>query len=256
MKAPEGTRGLDPDHEFHESAARSVVARARKPLGWRCDVHTVAFLEASQPHACARGPGRHGRGRFGAPPRRQCRAPGRHGHDLERRPAPAPSRPPQGGREDPRPRCPRRPQPHRARSRDPGGPRPVRGPRRDRGQRDEGRVRPRAVRAPELRIGRARHRDGRGPPAGPSGPHARASGRRADPDPFGGTRRFDRAEQVDAQAAAARRDRDRASGIRRRPPGRAPPGRSARCALRLRAGARRNLRGLSRAGHRARSRSR
>ena len=81
------------------------------------------------------------------------------------------------------------------------------------------------------------------------------SRRRADPDPVGGARDRPGAEEVAAQGPPARRDRDRASALRRRPPRRGEAGGTGRRALRFRGGACPRRSGCSRRWASRRSRS-
>ena len=78
-------------------------------------------------------------------------------------------------------------------------------------------------------------------------------GRRADPDPVRRARHQARREEVDAQGPAARRDRDRASALRRGPSRRGEDRGPDRPAVRLRARAARDARVLPRRRHRRRS---
>ena len=114
----------------------------------------------------------------------------------------------------------RRGQSHRARSRDRRGARARRRSRHGRRQCHARRVRIRGQRAAGLRQRCRRRRRRRGTSTRPAGPRRRPSGRRADPDPFRCSRRHSGREEVGTQGPAAGCDRDRASSLRRRTPGR------------------------------------
>ena len=124
--------------------------------------------------------------------------------------------------------------------------RPGRSPagRDDRRQRDAGRVGIAAFVRQACESGAEAIVMGAGLPLDLPDLTAELSRRGADPDPLRRPRDQRRAQEVGPEEPPARRDRDRAPVLRRRPPGCDPAGRPGRSAVRLRGGHSRRARAL------------